>query len=119
MINEAPYSILRMRKATIEAFIELVVTNTYRLGNHNGCKETEATLIIFSLCPDPRQTRDIIATYPTRLRIYPDNLQPYAKIPVVHRILRQELNPLRQKSVCHRRVLLGVSWLAAHHNQFD
>ena len=48
-------------------------TDTYKLGNHNGLEELEATPIPFSLCLDSRQARDISTACPTKLRIYLDS----------------------------------------------
>lgn len=48
-------------------------TDACKSSNNNSCKEVEATLIPFSPCLDPRQTRDIPAVCPTRLRIYSDS----------------------------------------------
>ena len=39
----------------------------------SSLEEFEVTLIPFSLCPDPRQIRDIPVAHPTRLKTYPDN----------------------------------------------
>ena len=48
-------------------------TDTYRPSNNNSCEDIKATLILFFLCPDPRQARDIHTACSTRLRIYPDS----------------------------------------------
>ena len=64
-------------EAAIDALIAHVVfdpaTDTYKLSNNNDREEVEATLIPFSPYPDPRQTRDIPAACPTKIKIYPDS----------------------------------------------
>ena len=64
-------------EAVMDALIAHMIfdpaTNAYRPGNNSSHEEVEATLVLFSPCPDPRQARDIPSSCPTKLRIYLDS----------------------------------------------
>ena len=78
-VNEKRGAIWYIKKEedVMEALIMHIVfdlaANTYKPGNNNGHEEVDATVILFSPCPNPWLTRDISTTHSTRLRIYLDS----------------------------------------------
>ena len=104
--------------ALIAHIVYDLATGTYKPGNR-GLEELEATIIPFSLCPDPRQIRDIPIGHPTRLKIYPDSGATICLGGLTHLrhmgFSERNLVPSKKKGTHRRRIFFCMSRLVTCH----